>query len=197
VTEWKLFDGGIPLVSTFEFHEHRERAAHLEQAHHELRLHTAARMIRESAGPLGTFSDLGCGDGGLLSLVQGSFTEAWGYDFQPSNEAGWKERGVQAELKDVFSVLGGPDIELGNVVACTEVLEHLADPHGVLKWLHDDPVPQHLVCSSPVNETGDYHDSCHAWAWDYPGYEKLATGAGWTVAEHAVVGMFQVMRLRK
>lgn len=197
VSEWKLFDGDVPHVSTLEFHQHRERAPHLEQAHHQARLHTAAKLIRRS--PVGTtFSDLGCGDGGLLSLVQEGFHDAWGYDFQPSNAAGWAERGVRAYAADVF----GADREtvvIGTVVAMTEVLEHLADPHGVLRWLHEyesggTPVVETLVCSSPVNESGGLHDECHAWAWDAVGYASLVAGAGWTVVDHEVVDPFQVIR---
>jgi hypothetical protein len=193
MTEWKLFDGDVPHVSTPEFHANRERAPHLEQPHHQPRLQAAAEMILHCHGAT-TFCDLGCGDGGLLSLVQDGFEKAWGYDFQPSNAAGWHERGVDAAYLDVF----GQDrdkVLLGGVVACTEVLEHLADPHGVLKWLYDAEFgPYEVVCSSPVNENDRMHDECHAWAWDYAGYEALVEGAGFKVAKHVVVGNFQLIR---
>jgi hypothetical protein len=196
VTEWKLFDGDVPYVSTFAFHEHRERAAHLEQAHHYDRLHTAARMVRAAAGPRATFSDLGCGDGGLLSLVQDGFEKAWGYDFQPSNAGGWKERGVTAYRKNVF---GGDRhrITTGSVVAMTEVLEHLADPHETLDWLYGAGNTEILVCSSPVNENGSLHDECHAWAWDADGYAAMLTEAGFSIVEHEIVGPFQVVRAQR
>lgn len=196
MTEWKLFDGDVPHVSTPEFHEHRERAPHLEQPHHQDRLHTAARMVLDCRGA-STFCDLGCGDGGLLSLVQCGFGKAWGYDFQPSNMAGWKERGVDAAYLDVF----GADrdrVLLGGVAAMTEVLEHLADPHGTLRWLYNAEFgPYEIVVSSPVNEHAGMHDECHAWAWDFSGYEAMAVNAGWRVREHVTVGPFQVMRLER
>lgn len=196
MTEWKLFDGDVPHVSTAEFHADRERAPHLEQEDHKGRLTVAARMIREAAGPLGTFSDLGCGDGGLLSLVQGSFHVAWGYDFQPSNAAGWHERGVDAAYLDVFG--GDRDkVLLGSVVAMTEVLEHLADPHGTLEWLYAANSADTLVCSSPWNEGPQAHDPCHAWAWDYSGYEAMIVNAGWRIREHVMTGRFQVVRAEK
>lgn len=195
MSEWKLFNGAVPHVSTPEFHEHRERAPHLEQGHHSLRLHTAAGMILGCRGT-STFSDLGCGDGGLLSLVQGGFGKAWGYDFQPSNAAGWKERGVDASYLDVFGA-DRDKVLLGGVVACTEVLEHLADPHGTLRWLHDAEFTYEAVVSSPVNEHAQMYDECHAWAWDFSGYEAMAVNAGWRVREHEIAGIFQVMRLEK
>jgi 2-polyprenyl-3-methyl-5-hydroxy-6-metoxy-1,4-benzoquinol methylase len=199
LSEWKLFEGDVPVVSTREFHQHRERAAHLEQGHHSLRLYTAAGMIRAAArlfeDDYCTFSDLGCGDGGLLSLVQESFDDAWGYDFQPSNAKGWSDRRVRGYLKDVFNYR--EDVDLGTVVSCTEVLEHLADPHGVLKWLHEEDEPQVLVCSSPWNEGPGSHDECHAWAWDVSGYAAMVSNAGWTIEKHEQVGPFQVVKAVK
>lgn len=189
---WKLFDGDIPHVSTFEFHEHRPRAPHLEQPLHAPRLYAAARMARAGvrlAGG-GSVSDLGCGDGGLLSLL--SDVDAWGYDFCPANAEGWSERGVKAESLDVFGV-DRDRVRLGDVVVLTEVLEHLADPSGVLKWLHADPTPRYLVASSPWDETPEWHDECHAWSFDFAGYRDLVSHAGWRILRHDRVGRFQLL----
>jgi hypothetical protein len=193
VTEWKLFDGDTAYVSTSEFHAGRERAPHLEQPGHRDRLHAAAGLVRSCAAPQRRYADLGCGDGGLLSLCQHVFERAWGYDFQPSNAPGWAERGVTAEQLDVF----GKDwnrVNLGHVVSCTEVLEHLTDPHGALRQVHSTWPVEYLVCSSPVNEHAGAHDECHAWAWDYDGYEQLVTGAGFRLIEHVLTGSYQLIR---
>jgi hypothetical protein len=192
MTEWKLFDGTIPYVSTAEFHADRERAPHLEQAGHRNRLLTAARLIEEAAQDFpDSLSDLGCGDGGLLSIVQEFFGEAWGYDFTPANQAAWPERGVTGYPLDVFG-RDRDSARLGSVVVATEVLEHLADPHGAVRWIYESASV--LVCSSPRNETDMCHDECHAWAWDMEGYAALITQAGFTVAEHIPVGPFQVIK---
>lgn len=194
MSEWRLFpEGTVPYVSSFEFHARRARAPHLDQPAHWPRLHVAGRYLREAAGELDTWSDLGCGDGGLLSITQDAFRQAWGYDFQPSNAAGWPERHVTAYQLDAFSPAKRHLVQLGRVVSCTEVLEHLADPHGVLAWLVDDPVTEALVCSSPVNEGPDSHDECHAWAWDYDGYEAMIDNAGWKIRKHEVIDTFQVV----
>lgn len=195
MTEWKLFDGDVPHVSTAEFHAHRERAPHLEQPEHRARLLATAELVRKAAAPMSTFCDLGCGDGGLLSLVQDNFADAWGYDFAPANEPAWAERGVDAELADVFNNPGRDwDVDLGRVVAVTEVLEHLADPHGVLRWLAGSEDVRTLVCSSPHNEDHRSHDECHAWAWDTAGYVKLVEDAGFKVLEQRLEGRFQLIR---
>ncbi|WP_393075315.1 methyltransferase domain-containing protein [Streptomyces sp. LN704] len=200
MAEHKLFDGDVPHVSTAEFHAHRERAPHLEQPVHQGRLNAAFAFIIEAlqvhaAVKPGTddvtLSDLGCGDGGLLQTLRGVVgLTAYGYDFQPSNAAGWAERGVNARQADVF----GTDrdrIILGDIAVTTEVLEHLADPHGAVRWIGEHS--RYLIASSPWNETPESHDECHAWAWDQYGYRALIEQGGYTVLRHETVGQFQVI----
>lgn len=195
MAEWRLFDTDVPYVSTFAFHEDRERAPHLEQVHHQPRLFKAAAFVHSAAVDLGgaTVSDLGCGDGGLLSLLADfpEVTAAWGYDFAPANAAGWAERGVTASAVDVF----GADwdfVHLGEIAVMTEVLEHVADPHGVVARLRARNVKR-LVCSSPWDESPARHCPEHAWAWDVEGYARMVEGAGWTIRQHEQVGGFQVL----
>ena len=193
MTEYKLFDGSTPFVSTFEFHEHRERAPHLEQEGHRPRLLMAAEFVSDAIGMCRgdpSVSDLGCGDGGLLSIVQ-QWCPAWGYDFQPSNQPGWEQRGVQAKAVDVFN---DPEalVEFGKITVTTEVLEHLANPHDTVRWIHGHT--QFLVASSPWVENDIHHDPCHAWAWDQAGYRALIEDGGFTVRRHELVGGFQVIQ---
>jgi hypothetical protein len=203
VVEHRFFpEGTVPHVSTPEFHVHRERAPHLEQPVHQGRLHLARDMVAEAVaafyatrtGPLTTYpyiTDLGCGDGGLLQLLKEMpLITAHGYDFQPSNEVGWRMRGVQAEQADVF----GADrdlVDLGDISITTEVLEHLADPHSAVRWIGTRS--RYLVTSSPWGETPESHDECHAWGWDQDGYRALIEQGGFTVVRHETVGQFQVI----
>lgn len=201
MTEHRLFEGPVPYVSTFDFHKDRERAPHLEQAWHQPRLHRAADFVRQvvERQPLGyrRVSDLGCGDGGLLSLIKDiPGIDAWGYDFAPANQLGWYERGVRAYARDVFDPVspvneGLSAPEFGNVVVMTEVLEHLADPHGALRTVRKPA--SWLVCSSPWNESPNNHCPEHAWAWDLDGYTAMIEAAGWRVVKHEPVDMFQVV----
>jgi hypothetical protein len=154
--------GQVPPVSTYAYHEHRERAPHLEQDMHRGRLTRVAHLIR-SLHPQSVV-DLGCGDGGLLSLLQG--IDAWGYDFQPSNVPAWEERGVFAVAKDVL--WPGAEVRWAELTAMTEVLEHIDDPHRVIKWAAQNS--KFVVASSPHCETPEYHAEEHAWGWDMPGY---------------------------
>jgi hypothetical protein len=186
MAEWKLFDGDEAYVSTAEFHEHRERAPHLEQESHKERLLTAYRFVSsaaESAGGDLTVSDLGCGDGGLLSLVRNipGVVRSWGYDFAPANRAGWQDRQVDGRLADVFGV-NRDDIEFGQLTIVTEVLEHLTNPHGEVAWISEHS--KYLVASSPFDEHGESHDACHAWAWDVEGYRNLIQNNGFRIVAH-------------
>lgn len=202
MAEWRFFDEGeTPFPSTAAFHRHRERAPHLEQPVHRGRLEAAADLVWFAAGILAAdgraevaASDLGCGDGGGLSLLTpGAHAtvplRAWGYDFQPSNAAGWAERGVDAELLDV--VADRDRVRLGDVAITTEFLEHLADPHETVRWLGAHC--PFLVASSPWGEHAGGHDPVHTWAWDWDGYEALLHVGGYVVVAHRAVGPFQVV----
>jgi len=197
MAEWKLFTDDVAGVSTFEFHEHRERAPHLEQGAHQGRLYKAYDFVREAVDRVETrmenpavVVDLGCGDGGLLSLVSRlPFIEASGYDFQPSNSQGWRERNVKGtplNFVDEFDKVWNAD-----VYVMTEVLEHLTDPHGFVKKIAERK--SQLVASSPFTEHSGSHDECHAWAWDEEGYKQLMWQAGFKVVRHETTGMFQVI----
>jgi hypothetical protein len=200
VSEWKLFDGSRATVSTAEFHEHRERAPHLEQWVHQGRLNLARDFVLDAASRMthtpAVVSDLGCGDGGLLQLLA-THPEvyAYGYDFQPSNAVGWAERGVIARPMNVFDddEIINDLVELGGIVVMTEVLEHLTRPHQVLREIFEQGITRFVVASSPHTENGVSHDECHAWAWDVDGYCAMFETAGFTVVRHETTGMFQVI----
>lgn len=165
MSEWRLSTDDVPHVSTLDFHHDRERAPHLEQPDHRARLLRTAELVR-SLNPASVV-DLGCGDGGLLSLLPD--LDAWGYDFQPSNEPAWSERGVKAERRDVFNAHDVP--RWGECAVMTEVLEHVADPHGTVAWVARNA--RYVVASSPHTETAEHHGAEHCWAWNTGGYRAL------------------------
>lgn len=192
--EWKLFTDDVAYVSTAEFHSDRERAPHLEQPDHRPRLEVAAELVRAACRTIvtkfPTVVDLGCGDGGLLSLLNDdAYITAVGFDFQPSNAAGWKERQVHAELRNFVEQWAS--IPYANVYVMTECLEHLTDPHKAVARVLKRGA--HIIASSPFTETGEEHDGLHAWAWDHAGYADMLATAGFTVVEHRSVGRYQVI----
>lgn len=198
--EYKLFEGDVPHVSTYDFHEHRERAPHMEQAIHRSRLDMAydfandvwSRVCNDNVECAINVVDLGCGDGGQIQRMNyDARFVALGYDFQPSNIAGWLERGqslnaMALNFVDKWYAVAGADLYM-----ITECLEHLANPHQMVRQIHARNA--YIIASSPFTETFQSHDECHAWAWDPDGYAQLITQAGFRILNHERTGMFQVI----
>lgn len=188
MAEWRLFDEGtVPEFTQPGWYEGREHAPHLEEGHRPRMEHAAAFIAQIAlARKLRTVVDLGAGDGGLLSLLGPAFT-AWGYDLMPENIRAAKERGVDVRYGDVVD----GDVDWASIAVCTEMLEHLVDPHGFLRNLPEQV--KVLVCSSPWDERPGAAYQFHTWAWDLDGYRALVDQAGFTVQRQRPVGRFQVV----
>ena len=172
--EWKFFDGDSEFVKA-EWYEDRDAAHHLEESTHKDRLVNSSWLVKQ-AMEMGakTAVDLGCGDGGLLQLLKNMGIKCWGYDLMPKNiQHAVEIRGVDARYTDFNS----DDIEYGDVAIMTEVLEHMIDPHKIVRELPS----KFLVVSSPYNETDQNHYEFHLWAWDKEGYDNLITQGGYTI----------------
>jgi len=174
--EWKLFEGEPEILSA-EWHNTRESAHHLEESSHRERLLITNELVRKAVALGGTsVVDLGCGDGGLLSLIKDIPVSSWGYDLSPKTiDYAVNVRGVDARYTDFVS----DDIEYGDIAVMTEVLEHMKDPHKVVRELPS----KYLVASSPFNENAESHYEFHLWAWDKAGYDALITQGGYSILE--------------
>jgi hypothetical protein len=172
---------------------------------HAARLHAAAALAVKAAGPMPELGgivtqivDLGAGDGALLELV-GRRPHAWGYDIIRADARYARDvRGVEVHLRNVRRELENGGLSLGapeyqNCAAVlTEVLEHMADPHGFLKLLHARPEVRYVVASSPHSETPEKHEWNHAWAWDCRGYLAMFRAAGFKGVEYREVEWSQL-----
>lgn len=196
MAEWRLFQAGtVPEYSTPEWYAGRERAPHVDQDLHRERLEITAAMVDAAAVWIGegtaSVVDLGAGDGGLLSLLKdhkdrGWGLPAWGYDLQPTNVAGAAERGVDVRYGDIL----GP-IEWGTIAVATELLEHLVDPHAMVRRIAEHS--RVLIASSPWNETPHSHYEYHLWTWDETGYRAVMEQAGFRVIRHRQASIFQIV----
>lgn len=187
--EWRLFpEGTVPEYTTAEWYQGREHAPHLEQELHRARLLASSGLVALTAMAHGcrTVVDLGAGDGGLLSLL-GPVMTGWGYDLSPANLAAAKERGVDVRYGDVVA----DPVEWADIAVCTEMLEHLIDPHGFVRTIAGNV--KALVCSSPWQERPGTAYEFHTWAWDHEGYRALVEQAGFVVQRQKTVGPFQVI----
>lgn len=183
--EAKLWEGDYPY--TPEWYTTREHAPHAEQPIHRPRMERVATMAKWLIPDFDIVScaDLGAGDGGLIEMI--GFPEPlrippYGYDLMEVNvRYAVDVRGVDVRFRDFVN----DEIEWAHLTICTEVLEHLEDPHKMVRKIaeHSD----FLIASSPSRETAESHDAVHAWAWDMEGYRLLMESAGYTVLDHQEV----------
>lgn len=199
MTEHRLFDPADPPEWLDpEWWRDRPHCDHLGSptGAHVARLHAAAALAVKAAGPMPKLGeivtqiiDLGAGDGALLELV-GRRPHAWGYDIIRADVQHAREvRKVEVHLRNVRRALEDGGLHLGaeqyrnGVVVLTEVLEHMADPHGFLELLAARPEVRYVVASSPHSETPEQHEWNHAWAWNLDGYREMFRGAGFGLRE--------------
>lgn len=189
MTEWKLFEGDVAPFTDDEFYRDREAAHHMEQEGHRERLLKALEYAQYAQQELDCkrFSDLGCGDGGLVEEGHTRGLHIWGYDMQPQNVIYAQEsRGVDVRLTDFEK---DSEIYYGDCSIVTEVLEHVSDPHGLVR----DLPSRVIIASSPVWETGDNHYEFHNWAFDKEGYASLIEQGGYEVIKHEEVWLSQII----
>lgn len=198
--EHRLFDPWQPPEWLDpEWWRDREHCDHLGSptGAHVARLKAAAELAARAAEMAGTVNvaDLGAGDGALLSLLPGELRPfSFGYDIirDDVNYAN-NGRGVKVWMRNVAKALrNGTTLHLGPVVVLTEVLEHMADPHGFLAKLHARPEVRYVVASSPHSETPEKHEWNHAWCWDEAGYGGMFRTAGFEAREYDTVEWSQL-----
>jgi len=189
VTEWKLFEGDVAPFTDDEFYRDREAAHHMEQEGHRDRLLKALEYAQYAKQELNCkrFSDLGCGDGGLVEEGHARGLHVWGYDMQPLNvKYAQESRGVDVRLTNFEK---DDTIEYGDCSILTEVLEHVSDPHGLVKNLPS----RVIIASSPVWETDENHYEFHNYAWDKEGYANLIEQGEYKIIKHEEVWLSQII----
>ncbi len=70
------------------------------------------------------------------------------------------------------------DIPRVDLIVCTETLEHLEDPDGVLVAMRAKA--KRLVCSLPESDAVDSNAE-HCWQFDREGGEAMLSAAGWAI----------------
>lgn len=189
MAEWKLFDGDVAPFTDDEFYRDREAAHHMEQEGHRERLLAVLQyaLVAREQLDCETFSDLGCGDGGLVQAAVSNGLNIWGYDMQPENARYAQDvRGVDVRLTNFEK---DEDIKYGDCSILSEVLEHVSDPHGLVRNLPS----RVIIASSPFGETDEAHYEFHNWAWDDEGYADLIRQGGYVIVRHEHAWLSQVI----
>lgn len=133
---------------------------------HVLRVEHSAALLREMNPE--TVADLSCGDGALVELAGlmdvdrahlGDLAEGWA----------WPYRGpIEQTIHQIPPV---------DVFVCTETLEHVEDPDGLLVAIRGKA--RRLLLSTPVGESDDSNIE-HFWGWDAEDLDEMLAAAGWT-----------------
>lgn len=198
MAEYRLFDPADPPEWLDpEWWRDRPHCDHLASptGAHVARLHAAAALAAKLAHETSSLvADLGAGDGALLSLLPPTVRhDSVGYDVIEADTT------YARDVRDVM-VLNSrgaidpadPYYALSPVVVLTEVLEHMADPHGFLAKLHARPEVRYVVASSPYTETPDKHEWNHAWVWDVAGYRTMFAEAGFDARQFYLIEWSQL-----
>jgi len=179
MSEWRLFPAGtVPEYTTVEFFQNHPWVPPGHQRGHSQRIQMVADLIADlhAKDPVSSVTDLGAGDGSLLTHLWDLGVPMWGYDAGAENVERARVNGVDVRSADLLS----DEMEYGDLVAASEVVEHLLDPHDFVRNLPG----KRIVLSSPSAENEFWHYEHHAWAWDMDGYKAMVEQAGWTVVEH-------------
>jgi trans-aconitate methyltransferase len=176
MAEWKLFDDVLPeppeMLATRGWMDLENQPGFPQRA---AMVAGLVGLISALRPDMKTVTDLGCGDGAMMRRFP-STLQAQGYELGAADVAEARARGTDVRQANILS----DPLEYGDLIVASEVLEHLENPEAFLCALP----PRLLVVSSPSKETGDWHNSIHAWAWDMDGYRALLEDCGWRVLYH-------------
>lgn len=136
---------------------------------HRLRVAQTIELARDMGVPA-TVADLSCGDAAIgralapQRLILG--------DIAPGYE-------IRGPLEQTIH-----EIPHVGMLICSEIIEHLDDPAGVLAAAREKA--DMLVLSTPLGETTDRNPE-HYWGWDDAGVRSLLLGSGWAPVDYREV----------
>lgn len=134
---------------------------HTRWADHRARV-TYTAVILAAMAPA-SVADLSCGDGAIVGAA-GLACPAWLGDLTP----GWPYHGpVEQTIMQIPAV---------DVFVCSETLEHVHDPGGLLALIRGKAA--RLLLSTPAGEDDDRNPE-HYWGWDTGDLDAMLAAAGW------------------
>jgi hypothetical protein len=140
---------------------------HTRWPDHIERVAETTRLLDEFAAAMGSVSvaDLSCGDG---AIVNGS-------------RHPWARR-VLGDLTTTGPIeTAVRDLEPVDLFVCSETIEHVDDPDGLLVDI--GKVARHLLLTTPLGETDPDNNPEHYWGWGAMDMAEMLADAGWTWRE--------------
>lgn len=136
--------------------------SHTQWVDHRERVKSTIDLAR-FYGPFHSAADLSCGDAAIVKALDVQGPRYLG-DFAP----GYPFHGpIEKTIEDI------PPVDL---YVCTETLEHVDDPAGLLRAIRRKTTGM-LVVSTPVDAWSDDNEE-HYWAWSKEDVEDMLTDAG-------------------
>jgi 2-polyprenyl-3-methyl-5-hydroxy-6-metoxy-1,4-benzoquinol methylase len=102
--------------------------------------------------------DYGCGYGSLLGMFAGSEVQAFGYEPSAARQA----TAGQGDIEIFNSLDGVAAAGPFDLIVCTEVLEHLADPRAALRFMKQQASPRALLAVTVPDCERSYVAACLA-----------------------------------
>ena len=111
--------------------------------------------------------DLACGDGALLNLLNNVTEKIYG-DMVFAPHLTLAPMSIETTVRYMT----------GDLLVCSEVLEHLDDPDAVLRDAHAGF--QWIAITTPLGETDPEKNYEHYWGWDTLGVDDMLYDTGWS-----------------
>lgn len=186
--EFKLFDQADPAAGKpgdAAWYKDRAVSDHINEPGHRTRLLTAKDLVMALVHHThdGTVSDWGAGNGGMLAELKKMEIEAWGYDMSPL-AVEWGRTRYDVDLTCLDVTRWNERRKAGEIVLCTEFLEHLEDPHDLVKQLYCIDHVQYVVASVPGFEDPGKPYEFHLWSWHGSSFAEMFERIGWKVQRH-------------
>ncbi len=138
------------------------------------------QCVREAgAWPGSRLLEVGCGDGALCGVLHSRLGAAvTGVDTSDKGLAlarqMFKQRGWAGDFRQVGGYDTGFPSASFDVVVCSDVIEHVDDPHAMLREIRRLLVPGgRLVITTPIRFSEDPQDPMHVQEWFVRGFVAL------------------------
>lgn len=180
----KLFKQAPKLDKDFYNREVYAQPIHHSQNNQTPRLYLVAGLVRylKDRYDIKSITDVGCGDGGLFSIIHDFKSEYIGIDLAEANINYARDQfSDKPNVEFVHEDFTQHPINQTDLVICCETLEHLVDPVKLLKSLPT----KFLIASVPMNETKRKHGKYHLWAWDETEFRGLVKNCGYKIIHTA------------